>query len=134
MGVLRIDHPDVLDFITAKRTPGRWNNFNVSVGVTDAFMQALEKNADWELVHKARPGAALRESGSYQRQDGLWVYKRLPARQLWDTIMKSAYDFAKPGILFIDAIRRDNNLNYCETIEATKCGFSNGTLSQHFHF
>ena len=119
MGVLRIDHPDVLDFITAKRTPGRWNNFNVSVGVTDAFMQALAEDAPWELVHKARPGAALLAEGAYQRGDGLWVYRTLPARELWDTVMRSAYDFAEPGILFLDHINRDNNLRYCETIEAT---------------
>eukprot|EP01038_Epipyxis_sp_PR26KG_P003854 gene3854-5516_t len=59
MGVLRIDHPDVHEFITAKRTPGRWNNFNVSVGVSDEFIQAVQNNAPWELVHKARPGTAL---------------------------------------------------------------------------
>ncbi|MDR2991395.1 MAG: ribonucleoside-diphosphate reductase, adenosylcobalamin-dependent, partial [Burkholderiaceae bacterium] len=114
MGVLRIDHPDVLDFITAKRTPGRWNNFNVSVGVSDAFMQAVADDADWELVHKARPGAKVMAEGAYQRADGRWVYRKLPARELWDTIMRSAYDFAEPGILFLDQIGRDNNLQYCE--------------------
>jgi len=123
MGVLRIDHPDVREFITAKRTPGRWNNFNVSVAVTDAFMQAVEQDQPWELVHRARPSAALIAQGAYQRADGLWAYTRLPARTLWDSIMQSAYDFAEPGILFLDQIQRDNNLRYCETIEATNpCG------------
>jgi len=119
MGVLRIDHPDVLEFITAKRTPGRWNNFNVSVGVSDAFMRAVADGADWELAHKAEPGQKVKDLGAYQRADGLWVYRTVPARELWDTIMKSAYDFAEPGILFLDQIGQDNNLNYTETIEAT---------------
>ena len=123
MGVLRIDHPDVLEFITAKRTPGRWNNFNVSVGVTDAFMQALLNDGDWDLVHSAKPGSELIASGAIKRADDLWVYRTLPARELWDTVMQSAYDFAEPGILFLDNINLDNNLSYCESIASTNpCG------------
>lgn len=119
MGVLRIDHPDVREFITAKRTPGRWNNFNVSVGVSDAFMQAVVDDQDWQLVHRAMPGEAMIAAGARQREDGQWVYQTIKARELWDTVMRSAYDFAEPGILFLDNINRDNNLRYCERIDAT---------------
>jgi ribonucleoside-diphosphate reductase alpha chain len=123
MGVLRIDHPDVLEFITAKRTPGRWNNFNVSIGMSDSFMQALLDDQPWELMHKAAPSAAILANGGFQRPDGQWVYQTLAARELWDTVMKSAYDFAEPGILFLDHINQDNNLRYCESISATNpCG------------
>ena len=123
MGVLRMDHPDVLEFITAKRTPGRWNNFNVSVSVSNAFMQALLDDQPWELVHRAAPGAELDAASGIQRPDGLWVYRTLAARELWDTVMQSAYDFAEPGILFLDPINQDNNLRYCESISATNpCG------------
>ncbi|MCC2674256.1 MAG: putative ribonucleotide reductase [Ramlibacter sp.] len=123
MGVLRIDHPDVLEFITAKRTPGRWNNFNVSVAVTDEFIRVLQAGGDWPLVHRAKPGAALIAQGAHLHADGKWVYRVLPAQQLWDTVMRSAYDFAEPGILFVDTMNRDNNLRYVEEITSTNpCG------------
>ena len=123
MGVLRIDHPDVLEFITAKRQKGRWNNFNVSVGVSSAFMQAVRDDAGWELVHVASPSEVQIQAGAHLREDGLWVYQRTSARTLWNAIMQSAYDFAEPGILFLDNINADNNLWYAEQIAATNpCG------------
>jgi ribonucleoside-diphosphate reductase alpha chain len=123
MGSLRINHPDIEEFIQAKRTPGRWNNFNVSVFVNDEFMIAKNNYQDIELVHKAEPSNLLIEAGAYKRADGLWVYKTVNANVLWNLIMKSNYDFAEPGILFADNINRDNNLNYCEYIRTTNpCG------------
>ncbi len=122
MGVLRCDHPDVEEFIHAKDS-GALSNFNISVGVTDAFMQAVVNDTDFELVHRAEPGTAQKEAGAYRKDTGdhheLWVYRKIRARDLWEQIMRSTYDHAEPGVLFIDTINRDNNLSYCEAIAST---------------
>lgn len=105
MGVLRCDHPDIEIFIEAKQEAGRLRMFNLSVLVTDAFMDAVKANESWDLVFDGE------------------VYKSLPARELWDKIMHATYAYAEPGVIFIDRINRLNNLNYCETIHATNpCG------------
>jgi ribonucleoside-diphosphate reductase alpha chain len=110
MATLRCDHPDIEAFIEAKREPGRLRMFNLSVLVTDAFMQAVAEDAPWELSFGG-PGQTKT------------VSKVLPARDLWDKIMRATYAYAEPGVIFIDRINRRNNLWYCEEIRATNpCG------------
>ena len=105
MATLRCDHPDIEDFIAAKSDPARLRMFNVSVLVTDPFMAAVKADGDWDLVFEGQ------------------IYKTLSARKLWDQIMQSTYEFAEPGVIFIDRINQANNLSYCETIAATNpCG------------
>ena len=101
MATMRCDHPDVEDFITAKRDPVRLRKFNLSVLVTDAFMAAVEADADWDLVWKGE------------------VWRTLRARDLWNKIMESTYAFAEPGVIFIDRINERNPLAYVEQIAAT---------------
>ncbi|GHA73649.1 hypothetical protein GCM10009007_13400 [Formosimonas limnophila] len=121
MGVLDCDHPDIEEFIHAK-DEGDLRNFNISVGVSDAFMQAVMDDAEWELVHEKIPDAAAFQ-GFYQRNDGKWVYRKIRAKDLWQQIMESTYDHAEPGVLFMSKINRDNNLSYIEDIESTNpCG------------
>lgn len=105
MGTLRVDHPDIEEFIDAKRTPGRLTNFNISVLVTDDFMAAVEMDEEFVLQFNGIP------------------YKTVRAKALWDKIMRSNWSYAEPGVLFIDRINEKNNLWYCETICATNpCG------------
>ena len=105
MATLRCDHPDIEDFIAAKSDPARLRMFNVSVLVTDPFMAAVKADGDWDLLFEGQ------------------IYKTLSARKLWDQIMQSTYEFAEPGVIFIDRINQANNLSYCETIAATNpCG------------
>ncbi|WP_225029914.1 adenosylcobalamin-dependent ribonucleoside-diphosphate reductase [Xinfangfangia pollutisoli] len=105
MAVMRCDHPDIETFIEAKRDPARLRMFNLSVLVTDAFMAAVKADAPWDLVFDGR------------------VYRTLQARDLWNRIMRSTYDYAEPGVIFIDRINAANNLGYAETIAATNpCG------------
>ena len=118
MGVLRCDHPDIEKFISAK-DKGDLRNFNISVGVTDALMQAVEADNEFELVHSAKPSDLLLAEGATQRADGKWVYRKVRATDLWKQIIESTYDHAEPGVLFIDLMNRANNLSYCEVIEAT---------------
>jgi ribonucleoside-diphosphate reductase alpha chain len=124
MGILDCDHPDLLEFIAAKHTKGRWNNFNVSVAVTDEFMQAVADDANWQLIHRAEPSPSLRASADLQRrEDGKWVYREVRAREIWDVIMRSTYDVAEPGVVFVSRMNEDNNLRAIETIRATNpCG------------
>jgi len=105
MATMRCDHPDILDFITAKSDAARLRMFNVSVLVTDKFMEAVKADGPWELTFGGK------------------VYHTLNARDLWNKIMQSTYDYAEPGVIFIDRINEANNLGYCETIAATNpCG------------
>ena len=105
MATMRCDHPDIEAFIAAKREPGRLRMFNLSVLVTDAFMLAVKEGAPWELSFAGT------------------TYKVIPARELWDKIMRATYAYAEPGVIFIDRINRLNNLYYAETISATNpCG------------
>jgi ribonucleoside-diphosphate reductase alpha chain len=105
MATLRCDHPDIEAFIDAKSEPGRLRNFNLSVLVTDDFLAAVRADKPWELKFGGK------------------VYRTLPARALWERIMRATYDFAEPGVVFIDRVNARNNLNYCEEIHATNpCG------------
>ena len=119
MGMMRCDHPDIEDFIHAKRD-GSLANFNMSVAVTDAFMRAVESDGEVELWHAAEP---FDKSTGRQRADGTWTYRSARALDLFDQIMQSTYSHAEPGVVFIDRVNGDNNLSYCETIAATNpCG------------
>ena len=105
MGVIRIDHPDIEQFITAKNNSDRLTGFNISVGVTDKFMQYLDAGKPFPLEFEGK------------------VYKEVDPVALWDMIMRSTYDWAEPGVLFIDRINEMNNMWYAETIAATNpCG------------
>jgi ribonucleoside-diphosphate reductase alpha chain len=105
MATMRCDHPDIEDFIAAKRQAGRLRNFNLSVLATDPFMAAVESDAAWPLVFEGR------------------TYRTVRARALFDSITRATYDYAEPGVIFIDRINARNNLYYCETIRSTNpCG------------
>ena len=110
MGVLNVDHPDIEAFIDAKRGTDALKMFNISVGVTNDFMDAARNDEDWNLVFGGK------------------IYKTIKAKDLWDKIIKSTYDFAEPGILFLDNINEMNNLWYCEELKATNPCFHPDTI------
>ncbi|UYB52119.1 adenosylcobalamin-dependent ribonucleoside-diphosphate reductase [Xanthomonas sp. AM6] len=141
MGTFDVSHPDVKDFIRAKREDGRLRQFNLSLLITDGFMQAVENDADWPLVFPVNrkeeadidlAGAEVvwrdwpTHSNYIVRDDGLVackVYGQIRARHLWDMIMVSTYDYAEPGFILIDRVNEMNNNWWCENIRATNpCG------------
>ncbi len=146
MGILRCDHPDIEEFIAAKEDRHQLRHFNLSVLVSDDFMQAVKEGRDWPLIfplseeeskqHESQPLTQALLPGLGEREDVIYrrwsnsqtalpcrVFKRVKAKLLWDKIIRSAYDFAEPGVLFENTINRMNNLWYCEHISATNpCG------------
>lgn len=128
MATLRCDHPDIAEFIAAKRVSGHLSHFNLSVQVTDAFMDAVRADQDWALVFPAAAIPAqqetiIREWPGYDQPVACGVTARIRARDLWQSLLRAAYDCSEPGVLFIDRINRMNNLSYCERITATNpCG------------
>lgn len=124
MGTMRCDHPDIELFIDAKRDPSKLRMFNLSVLITDDFMDAVKNDLLWPLVHSTFPGKG-RDIGSIVGEDGVrrFIYNVISARGLWEKIMQSTYDYAEPGVIFIDRINKANNLKYIETIASTNpCG------------
>ena len=133
MGTLRCDHPDIAAFVEAKRQPGELTNFNLSVLVSDGFMQAVEAGTTWPLVFP-RDGLGGRDRGvaertverdwpGYEGKVACLVLREIPARELWERIVRANYEQAEPGVLFIDRINTENNLGNRETISATNpCG------------
>lgn len=108
MATLRVDHPDILEFVEAKRDPAALHYFNLSVQVTDRFLEAVRRDTAWPLVHPAGAVEAIRT---------------IPARQLWEQLLDCAFDTSEPGVLFVDTINRENNLGWRETLTATNpCG------------
>jgi ribonucleoside-diphosphate reductase alpha chain len=128
MATLRCDHPDIEEFIAAKQKSGALRHFNLSVQVTDAFMAAVKENDEWSLVFPAatfdgQGEVVMRDWPGYEEKVPCRVVRRMPARALWDRILRATYDYAEPGVLFIDRINRLNNLWYSEHISATNpCG------------
>ena len=128
MATLRCDHPDIEEFIAAKQRPGALRRFNLSIQVTDDFMSAVKRDAEWPLLFPAAtfPGegeTVLRDWPGFEQKVPCRVVRRVRARELWDRILRATYDYAEPGVLFIDRINRLNNLWYCERISATNpCG------------
>jgi len=129
MAALRCDHPDIEEFIAAKQAPGALRHFNLSVLVSDAFMDALRDDAEWPLLFPLAAGEAASGETRLQTWPGsaaprpCRVVRRVAARDLWDQIMRATYAYAEPGVIFIDRVNRLNNLRYAETISATNpCG------------
>ncbi|MGL4733936.1 MAG: adenosylcobalamin-dependent ribonucleoside-diphosphate reductase [Enterovibrio sp.] len=144
MGTMDIRHPDILDFIRAKRENGRLRQFNLSLLITDEFIKAVQLNSDWPLIFPITQKEATQDNLDLNNaSDIVWadwpthqdlveneqgqvackIYRTLPARTIWDTIMRSTYEFAEPGFILIDKVNNMNNNWFCESIRTTNpCG------------